>query len=312
MSQPELNRAEIEQTDFEPLVRDESDAEKISGESTSYWKDAWRRFKKNKLALFGVGVILFLAFMSFFGGPISGYDYYTNNYAITNQSPSADHWFGTDNLGRDVFSRTWYGAKISLFIGIMAALIDVVIGVIWGAVAGYFGGKVDEYMMRIADILYSLPYLLVVILLMVILPQGLWTLIIAMTFTGWINMARIVRGQVMQLRNEEYVLAARTLGANSNRIMFRHLVPNTLGPILVTLTLTIPNAIFTEAFLSYLGLGVQAPLASWGTMTNDAIGALQYYPYQLFFPAFFICLTMLAFNVIGDGMRDALDPKSRK
>ncbi|TFB18892.1 ABC transporter permease [Filobacillus milosensis] len=312
MSQPELNRAELEQSDFEPLVRDEAEAEKISGESTSYWQDAWRRFKKNKLALFGMGVIVFLGIMSFLGGPISGYDYYTNDYMVTNKAPSLEHWFGTDPLGRDIFARTWYGAKISLFIGIMAALIDVIIGVIWGAIAGYFGGRTDEIMMRIADILYSVPYLLVVILLMVILPQGLWTLILAMTFTGWINMARIVRGQVMQLRSEEYVLAARTLGANSNRIMFRHLVPNTLGPILVTLTLTIPNAIFTEAFLSYLGLGVQAPLASWGTMTSEAISALQYYPFQLFFPAFFICLTMLAFNVIGDGMRDALDPKARK
>ena len=194
----------------------------------------------------------------------------------------------------------------------MASLIDLVIGVIWGAVAGFFGGKVDEYMMRIADILYGVPYLLVVILLMVIMPPGLWTMIIAMTITGWISMARIVRGQVMQLRSEEYVLASSSLGASNSRLLFRHLIPNTFGPILVTLTLTIPTAIFTEAFLSYLGLGVPAPRASWGTMSSDALSAFQYYPYQLFFPAFFICLTILAFNVIGDGLRDALDPKERK
>lgn len=308
-----MSQVQLNQSDFEPLQVDHSDAEKIAGESTSYWKDGWRRFRKNKLAIFGVFIIIILGILSFIGGPISGQNYYQNDLMMNaNQSPSAEHWFGTDNLGRDVFARTWYGAKISLFIGLMAAFIDLVIGVIWGAIAGFFGGKVDEYMMRIADILYGVPYLLVVILLMVILPQGLWTLIIAMTITGWINMARIVRGQVMQLRSEEYVMASRSLGASNTRLMFKHLVPNTLGPILVTLTLTIPNAIFTEAFLSYLGLGVPAPLASWGTMSSDALPALQYYPFQLFFPAFFICLTMLAFNVIGDGMRDALDPKVRK
>lgn len=303
--------SQLNQADFEPLYLDNADAEKIVRKSNSYWKDAWRRFRKNRLALSGIVIIVLLGIMSFIGGPISGQNYYQNDLLSANQSPSAEHWFGTDNLGRDVFARTWYGAKISLFIGLMAALIDLVIGIIWGAVAGFFGGKVDEYMMRIADILYGVPYLLVVILLMVILPKGLWTLIIAMTITGWINMARIVRGQVMQLRSEEFVMASRSLGASNSRLLFRHLVPNSLGPILVTLTLTIPSAIFTEAFLSFLGLGVPAPLASWGTMSSDALSALQYYPTQLFFPAFFICLTMLAFNVIGDGMRDALDPKER-
>ncbi|MFD1036990.1 ABC transporter permease [Virgibacillus byunsanensis] len=306
-----MSQLKLQEKDFKPIHYSEAEAEKIAGESTSYWKDAWRRFKKNKLALFGVVMIAFLAVMSFIGGPISGENYYTNDLMKANQSPSAEHWFGTDNLGRDLFARTWYGAKISLFIGLAAAFIDLIIGVIWGSVSGFFGGKVDEYMMRIADILYGVPYLLVVILLMVVMPQGLWTLILAMTITGWINMARIVRGQVMQLRSEEYVMAAQSLGASNLRIMGRHLVPNTFGPILVTLTLTIPSAIFTEAFLSYLGLGVPAPLASWGTMSSDALPALQYYPFQLFFPAFFICLTMLAFNVIGDGMRDALDPKER-
>lgn len=305
---PQLNLSE---KDFERVNYDESEAEKIAGESTSFWKDAWRRFKKNKLALFGIVVLIFLAFMAIFGGQISGYNYYTNHLMNTNHAPSLEHWFGTDNLGRDIFARTWFGARISLFIGLTAAFLDLIIGVIWGSVAGFLGGKVDEYMMRIADILTGLPYLLVVILLMVVMPQGLWTLIIAMTLTGWINMARIVRGQVMQLRSEEYVLASRSLGAKSSRIMFRHLIPNTLGPILVTLTLTIPNAIFTEAFLSYLGLGVPAPLASWGTMASDALPYMVYQPYQLFFPAFFICLTMLAFNIIGDGMRDAFDPKER-
>lgn len=307
-----MSQVKIKQSDFEPIEYQQSDAEKIAGESTSYWKDAWRRFRKNKLALAGIFIILFLGIMALFGAPISGHNYYDNDLINANQSPSSEHWFGTDNLGRDLFARTWYGAKISLFIGLTAAFIDLIIGVIWGSVSGYLGGRVDEYMMRIADILSGVPYLLVVILLMVIMPQGLWTLIIAMTITGWINMARIVRGEVMRLKAEEYVMAAKSLGANTFRILTKHLVPNTLGPILVTLTLTVPNAIFTEAFLSFLGLGVPAPLASWGTMTSDALGALRYYPFQLFFPAFFICLTMLAFNVVGDGMRDALDPKDRR
>lgn len=307
-----MTQVQLKNSDFDALEIDHEEAEKIVGKSTSFWKDAWRRFRKNKLALFGVVVIILLAIMAFIGEPISGHTYDKTNLMNANKSPSADHWFGTDNLGRDVFARTWYGAKISLFIGLMASLIDLIIGVIWGAVAGFFGGKVDEYLMRIADILYGVPYLLVVILLMVIMPKGLWTMIIAMTITGWISMARIVRGQVMQLRSEEYVLASSSLGASNSRLLFRHLIPNSLGPILVTLTLTIPTAIFTEAFLSYLGLGVPAPQASWGTMSNDALSAFQYYPYQLFFPAFFICLTILAFNVIGDGLRDAVDPKERK
>lgn len=307
-----MSHKQIKESDFEAIHYDDSDAERIAGESTSFWKDAWRRFKQNKLAILGIIVIVLLGIMSLTGTLISGQNYSDNNLMNANQSPSWEHWFGTDNLGRDLFARTWYGARISLFIGLTAAFIDLIIGVIWGTVAGYVGGRVDEYMMRIADILSGVPYLLVVILLMVIMPQGLWTLIIAMTITGWIGMARIVRGEVLKLKSEEFILASKSLGANTMRIMTKHLVPNAIGAILVTLTLTVPNAIFTEAFLSFLGLGVPAPQASWGTMTSDALASLRYYPYQLFFPAFFICLTMLAFNVVGDGMRDALDPKDRR
>src|SRR5690625_453433 len=303
------NTKKLNENDFNFIENKQFDTEEIAGENSSYWKDSWRRFKQNKLALFGVITIALLGFMALFGGLISGHNYYDNNLINANNAPSVEHWFGTDSLGRDIFARTWYGARISLFIGLMAAFIDLIIGVIWGVTAGYFGGKIDEYMMRIADILYGVPYLLVVILLMVIMPQGLWTLILAMTITGWIGMARIVRGQVLQLKNEEYVMASVTLGAKKGRLLFKHLIPNTIGPIIVTLTLTVPQAIFTEAFLSYLGLGVKPPLASWGTMSSDALPAMQYEPYQLFFPAFFICLTMLAFNVIGDGLRDALDSR---
>lgn len=307
-----MSHSQIKESDFEPIYYEQSDAEKIAGESTSFWKDAWRRFKQNKLAIMGIVVIILLAIMSIFGTLISGQNYFNNDLLNANKPPSAAHWFGTDNLGRDIFARTWYGARISLFIGLTAAFLDLIIGVIWGTISGYLGGRVDEYMMRIADILSGVPYLLVVILLMVIMPAGLWTLIIAMTITGWIGMARIVRGEVLKLKAEEFVLASKSLGANTLRVMSKHLIPNALGAILVTLTLTVPTAIFTEAFLSFLGLGVPAPKASWGTMTSDALSSLRYYPYQLFFPAFFICLTMLAFNVVGDGLRDALDPKDRR
>lgn len=303
---------EISKDKFEIVGNSSIESEKISKASLSFWKDVFTRFKKNKLAVFGLVILILLIVMAFIGPLLTPYNYYENDLTKTNQPPSAEHYFGTDELGRDMFERIWYGAKISLFIGIAAAFIDLVIGVIWGGIAGYKGGKTDEAMMRIADVLYGIPYLLLVILLMVVLGQGIWTMILAMSITGWINMARMVRGQVLSLKSQEYILASRTLGAGVSRIMGKHLIPNAMGPILVTLTLTVPNAIFTEAFLSYLGLGLTPPLASWGTMANDGIGAMQYYPWRLFFPAMFICLTIFAFNVIGDGIRDALDPRLRK
>ncbi|WP_432613362.1 ABC transporter permease [Cytobacillus firmus] len=288
------------------------EAEKISKPSLSFWKDVFIRFRKNKLALFGLVLLGLLIFMAIFGPYMTPYDYASNDLGNKNQSPSSEHWFGTDDLGRDVFARTWEGARISIFIGVAAAVIDLIIGVLWGGIAGYKGGRTDEGMMRFADILYGVPYLLLVILLMVVLGQGLSTMIIAMSITGWINMSRIVRGQVLSLKNQEYVLAAKTLGANTSRIMGKHLIPNSMGPILVTMTLTIPSAIFTEAFLSFIGLGLTPPIASWGTMANDGLPAMRYYPWRLFFPATFICLTIFAFNVVGDGLRDALDPRMRK
>lgn len=297
---------------FQPIEKDLSKAEEISRPSLSFWRDAWRRLKANKLAMVGLWILVILSIMAVIGPSINGFTYYDTNLKMKNLAPSSMYWFGTDDLGRDMFTRLWYGARISLFIGITAALIDLVIGIIWGGIAGYKGGKVDDFMMRFADILNGLPYLLVVIMLMVVMEQGLFTIIVAMTITGWIGMARIVRGQILQLKEQEYVLAARSLGASSSRILFKHLIPNAMGPIIVTMTLTVPSAIFTEAFLSFLGLGVQAPIASWGTMANDGLGALRYYPWRLFFPAIFISITMLAFNVLGDGLRDALDPRLRK
>lgn len=307
-------RQQLNEEMFQPIERDTTvETKKVDAEpSLSFWQDAWRRLKQNKLAMAGLWAIILLIIMSIIGPWINEFTYQQQNLASKNLSPGSEHWFGTDSFGRDLFTRTWYGARISLFIGIAAAIIDLIIGVIWGGIAGYYGGKVDEMMMRFCDILYGLPYMLVVVLLMVVLGQGLFTIIIAMTITGWVGMARIVRGEVLRLKEQEYVLASQSLGAKTSRILFKHLIPNALGPILVTLTLTIPNAIFTEAFLSFLGLGVQAPIASWGTMTNDGLESLRYYPWLLFFPATFISITMLAFNVLGDGLRDALDPRLRK
>lgn len=297
---------------FEPVEKDLIKAEEITRPSLSFWEDTWRRLKQNKLAMVALWILIILAIMAMIGPSMNGHNYYDNNLKLKNLAPSREFWFGTDDLGRDMFARIWFGARISLFIGLSAALIDLIVGVIWGGAAAYYGGKVDEILMRIADILYGLPYLLVVIMLMVVMKQGLLTIILAMTITGWIGMARIVRGQVLQLKEQEYVLAARSIGASSARILFKHLIPNTMGPVIVTMTLTVPSAIFTEAFLSFLGLGVQAPIASWGTMANDGLGALRYYPWRLFFPAIFISITMLSFNVFGDGLRDALDPRLRK
>ncbi len=220
--------------------------------------------------------------------------------------------WGTDNLGRDLFIRTLHGGRISLIVGFVAAFVNLIIGVLYGGISGYVGGTLDNLMMRFVDVLNSIPTLLYVILLMVIMEPGLGPIIIALSVTYWLSMARLVRGQVLGLKEQEFILAAQTLGASSKRIMLRHLVPNMMGPIMVSVTMQIPNAIFTEAFLSFVGLGVSAPQASWGSLCNDALQGFMTYPYQLFVPAAAISITILAFNLFSDGLRDALDPKQRK
>ncbi|WP_370295041.1 ABC transporter permease [Rossellomorea marisflavi] len=298
---------------FAPLDKNKNEREAVVRPSLSYWKDAWKRLVKNKLAMLGLSFLIGLVVMAIFGPIISPHDVTKQILADQNLPPSASHWFGTDDMGRDVFTRTWYGARISLFVGFMAALIDFVIGILYGGISGYKGGKTDNVMMRIIEILYGLPYLLVVILLMVVMGPGLLTIIVALTVTGWIGMARIVRGQVLQIKNYEFVLASKTFGTKTGKIIRKNLLPNTMGPIIVQMTLTVPSAIFAEAFLSFLGLGIQAPYASWGVMANDGLSTiLSGHWWRLFFPALFISLTMFSFNVLGDGLQDALDPKLRR
>jgi len=277
----------------------------------SYWKDTWIRLRANRSAMIALSALIFLTFCAIIIPYISEHTYYETHLPLKNRPPCRAFWFGTDELGRDLFIRIWWGASISLGVGVTAAIIDMVIGVCYGALAGLIGGKVEEFMMRLSDIRHSLPHLLIVILLMVIMKPGITTIIIALTITGWINMARITRGQILQLKHNDYVLSAYMFGANNWRILFCHLIPDAMGSIITTMTLTIPAAIFLEAFLSFLGLGVQAPIASWGTMASDGLLALRYYPWRLLFPATFISLTILSFNLLGDGVRDAFDPRLR-
>ncbi|HEY4624353.1 MAG TPA: ABC transporter permease [Solibacillus sp.] len=306
-----MTQQPIDKDLFRVVGTNDEASDKLAKKSASFWREVFIRFSHNKMAIVGLIVLTIIIAMAILMPIFSQYKY-SDQLGVYNSPPSAQFWFGTDDLGRDIFVRIWAGAQISLFIGITAALIDLVIGVLWGSISGLVGGRVDNIMMRIADVLTAVPYLLVVIVLIVVLQPGIIPMIIALSITGWINMARIVRGEVLSIKNQEYVLAARTLGANTWHLIMKHLIPNALGAILVTMTLTIPSAIFTEAFLSYLGLGVPAPKASWGTMASDGNKAIADYPWRLIFPAVFISLTIFAFNAIGDGLRDALDPKLRK
>lgn len=298
---------------FRPAAKDSQETGTTLYDGSFYWFNIWMRLKHNKLAMAGLFIVGMLTVMAIIGPYLTGFSYYEQDLTNKNLAPGSEHWFGTDSAGRDLFTRCWYGARISLFIGIAAALFDLVIGVLYGGISGIKGGWVDNAMMRMMEVLYSIPYLLLVILLMVVLGPGLWTMIAAMTITGWIPMARLVRGQVFQLKQQEFVIASYALGATAGWILRRHIVPNMLGTVLVHLTLTIPSAIFTEAALSFLGLGISAPMSSWGTLANDALeGILIGNLFPLFIPGFFISLTIFAFHAVGDGIRDALAPALRQ
>jgi oligopeptide transport system permease protein len=296
---------------FQPLSVQVKQREENVRPSISFWRDAWRRLNQNKMAMLGLYIILGMIVLAIFGPLFSRYSYSDQFLDKQGLGPCAEFWFGTDTLGRDMFVRVLYGARISLAVGFVASFINLTVGVLYGGIAGFAGGRVDNIMMRIVDIFYSVPMVLYVILLMVVIGPGLKSIFIALGLIYWVDMARIVRGQILSLKEQEFVLAARALGASPTRILLRHLIPNCIGPIIVTVSMNIPNAIFTEAFLSFIGLGVSAPMASWGMLASDAIQGIRSYPYILFFPAMAISITLLAFNFLGDGLRDALDPRLR-
>ncbi len=272
----------------------------------------WRQMKKNRLALWGLAIVIVVSILAIVGPFLSPYSYSDQDFAAANAYPSMAHWFGTDSLGRDLLVRVLYGARISLSIGVVASLINLFIGVLYGGIAGLAGGKVERLMMHVVDVLYAIPMLLYVILLMVVFKPGLLNIYIALGIAYWLNMARIVRGQILSLKQQDYVMAARACGTSTWHILTRHMIPNCVGPIIVTLTLSIPEAIFTEAFLSFIGLGVSAPMASWGVLTSEGINSMRSFPFQLAFPALALCITMLGFMFLGDGLRDALDPQNQK
>lgn len=283
-----------------------------SDKGTSLWEDAWIKLRKNRLALIGLGLLIFLCIMSLLTPWIAPYGYEEQNLLMGATSPSAQHWLGTDIFGRDMLTRIMWGGRVSLMVGFIATAVALAIGVIYGAVAGYLGGRVDAVMMRLVDILYALPFMIFIILLMVVFGRNLLLLFFAIGAVEWLTMARIVRGQVMSLRKQEFVEAAHSLGLSQWIIIRRHIIPNTLGPVIVYTTLTIPSVMLLEAFLSFLGLGIQPPQSSWGLLINYGVETMEEYPWLLIFPGIALSLTLFALNFLGDGLRDALDPRTSK
>lgn len=281
-------------------------------EGSSLWRDAWHRLQKNKLALFGGGFIALLAFCSLALPVLMNLSYTDQNLDLGAVGPSAQHWLGTDTLGRDLFARILYGCRISLGVGLAATFVSLTIGVIYGAISGYAGGKTDMVMMRIVDIMYALPFTIFVILLMVFFGRDIYLLFIAIGAVEWLTMARIVRGQILSIKRMEYIEAARALGLKTNRIIFRHMIPNVLGPVIVYTTLTIPAVMLLEAFLSFLGLGVQPPMSSLGVLIKEGSEKMEEFPWMLVYPGLVFSMTLFSLNFLGDGLRDALDVRASK
>jgi oligopeptide transport system permease protein len=283
--------------------------------SSSFWQDARHRLWKNKLAVFGlavVGILGAVCFLAYLFPHLTGYGYEQQNLVLGPTPPSAAHWLGTDPLGRDLLARLLYGGGISLLVGFYATVVSLIIGVVYGAIAGFAGGKFDTVMMRIVDILYALPFVILVILITVLFGQSIKIMFIAIGAVEWLTMARIVRGQVMATKRQEFVEAAHALGLRHTRIIFRHIVPNLLGPIIVYATLTMPEVILLESFLSFLGLGVQPPQSSWGLLMKEGADVMGEYPWLLLYPATVMALTLFSLNFLGDGLRDALDVRGSK
>jgi oligopeptide transport system permease protein len=319
----------------EYAVAEQDVGEVINGEvlaGTSLWRDAWRRLMKNKLAVLGMIIVIVIVVAAVIGPTIIkqatgyAYDFIPKDQKLTKSFPpfrgpdgrfSWMHPMGTDNAGRDMLARVLSGGQISLMVALIATIVSLLIGVSYGATAGYVGGRIDDLMMRIVDVLYSLPYVIIVIVLLALLPAKTPTgqlaqLFLALGAVSWLTMARIVRGQVMSLKNQEFILAARATGVSTTKIIFRHLVPNTLGPVIVYATLTVPTVMLSEAFLSFLGLGVRPPRVSWGSLAAEGAQSLAIYPWQLIFPGVTMALMLFSLNFLGDGLRDALDPQMRK
>lgn len=286
--------------------------EDIGEKSLTYWADVWRRFRSNKLAILGLILLIAIVVLLFAGPLISGKNYQYIDASIKNTKPNGTYWFGTDDMGRDLFTRVCVGGRISIYIGLCCTVVMFVIGALLGAIAGLKGGIVDDIIMRICEFVGNLPYLIIVVILSVVLGRSMFSLIFAMSITAWVGTARLVRGQILQIKENDYVQAARALGSSTGRIIMKHLLPNTLGIIMVNITMSVPGFIFSEAFLSYIGLGVRPPETSWGALASAGQQQLMFYPHQLLFPCLLIVLTMLSFHLIGDGLSDALDPKLRK
>lgn len=297
---------------FAIVGRQEKQSEEISRPRMNTWKEGWLRLKQNKGTVISIGILFILLVLAIVGPHINAYDYQQTNYDKVYTAPDGENWLGTDKFGRDQWTRLWEGTRISLYIAVLAALLDIAIGITYGAISGMKGGRTDNIMQRIIEILVGVPNLVIVILLIMIMRPGILTITIALVITGWVNMARLVRGQVFKLKNQEYVLAAKALGASTKRMIAKHMIPNTMGIIVVNMMFTIPNAIFMEAFLSFIGLGLQEPMASLGVLINDGYQSMRSHFYLLLFPSIVIISLMVCFNLLADGLRDALDPRMRK
>ncbi len=297
---------------FEPLPQEDRDAQFIAIQSKSFARNVWESFSRNRLALVGLILLAVLVCAAVFGPMLSPYPYDGMDAMSRNQSSSAAHWFGTDQMGRDILTRVLYGARVSLLVGFASTALNLVIGVLYGSIAGYVGGRVDMVMMRIVDVIYAVPAMIYMILLMLIFGSNIYSVMLGICVNGWINMARIVRSQVMSLKEQEFSVAAFVIGASRKRILFRHLLLNSLGPIIVTVTLMIPQAIFTEAFLSFIGIGISAPMASLGTLAQDAKMLMNVYPMQMVWPVLVICIVIFSLNFIGEGLETALNPRGKR
>lgn len=296
---------------FVPSPVAPGELEYIAREHHSAIYDGWIRLRKNKAAVVSCAILLIFVCFAIIAPMVSRYTFFQTDYASKLKPPSADHYFGTDLFGRDLWTRIWYGTRISLLIGLFAAIINLFIGVTYGAVSAIVGGTVDAIMQRVIEILIGIPQLIIVILFMMVFPAGIWTVILALSITGWVSMARLVRAEILKLKNQEYVLAAKLLGTRTGKLILRHLIPNTVSVIVIQVMFSIPSAIFTEAFLSFIGIGLAEPEASLGVLINNGYSVLRSSPYMLIYPSIAIVLIMVCFSILGDGLRDAFDPRMK-